>query len=263
MNDVRRRLIRLSVLVLPALLLIAAVYVVRADFRDASSALMAPRYKFDNGRLTFLMKGKARTEALAVWTRDVISNLVKSRDFRTYGFKEPKGGFLIEVRSEPGSTGCEQGSNRIVISGIPDDAPWESVQHDLSRLIARTMLREGAPDADFSPWFEEGVSRYYETTQNPVSSIGSRKDDLITLAARNPPLSLDEALSARRGAYFEAVSHSIVAFLHQAFGSDKISQYAEIERAPGSVPLGEFQRIFGDDVERRWREFLENRPRGS
>ena len=263
MNDVRRRLIRLSVLMLPALLLIAAVYVARGDFRDAASSLMAPRYKFDNGRLTFLMKGKARAEALATWTLKVISMLKEQPHYRIYGFKSPKAGFLVEVRSEPGPTECEQGSNRIVISGIPDDAPWESIQRDLSRLIARTMLREGAPDADFSPWFEEGVSRFYETTQNPVSSIGSRKDDLITQAARNPPLSLAEALSARRGAYFEAVSHSIVAFLHVAFGADKIAQYADIERAPGSVPLGEFERIFGDDVERRWREFLDNRQRGS
>lgn len=260
MNDVRRRIIRLSVLVLPALLLIAAVYVVRADFRDAASALMAPRYKFDNGRLIFLMKGKARAEPLAAWAGELISKL---KSDRIYGFRYPKAGLLVEVRNQPGTTGCERGSNRIVISGIPDDAPWESIERELSRLIALAMLREGAPDADFSPWFEEGVSRFYETTQNPISSIGSRKDDLITLAARNPPQSLVEALSARRGAYFEAVSHSIVAFLHGAFLPDKIAQYVDIERAPGSVPIGEFQRIFGDDVERRWREYLDNRQRGS
>ena len=42
-----------------------------------------------------------------------------------------------------------------------------------------------------------------------------------------------------------------------------IARYAEIERAPGSVLLGEFERIFGKDVEKDWRDFLERRQKGS
>jgi len=256
MSDVRRRFVRLSIFLLPALLILAALHFFRGDLREAAPSLMMPRYAFDG--VTFIMKGRSRAEALAPWTQQVIEKL-KERS-AIYGFKAPERGFLIEVQSAGAASECELKSNRIVIRGIRDDAPWELIRQDLSRLIARTMLREGAPDADFSPWFEEGVSRFYEGLQPP---FGSRKPELIVHAARNPPASLEGALESRGGAYFAAVSHSIIAFLHEAYTAELIAKYAEIERAPGSVMLGEFQRIFGKDVEKEWREFLAQRQKGS
>ena len=257
MSDVRRRFVRLSIFLLPALMILAALHFFRGDLRDAAPSLMMPRYTFDN--VTFIMRGRSRAELLAPWTLETISELKKRGAI--YGLKAPEAGFLIEVQSAGVASECAVKSNRIVIRGIRDDAPWEQIKEDLSRLIARSMLREGAPDADFSPWFEEGVSRYYEGTLPP---FGSRKVELIIKAARNPPASLEAALEARpASAYFEAVSHSIIAFLHEAYTADLIAKYAEIERAPGSVMLGEFQRIFGKDVEKEWREFLEKRQKGS
>jgi len=256
MSDVRRRFVRLSIFLLPALLILAALHVFRGDLRDAAPGLMMPRYTFDG--VTFIMRGRSRAEALAPWTMSAIAEL-KQRG-AIYGFKAPEKGFLVEVQSAAGASECEARSNRIVIKGVRDDAPWELIRPDLSRLIARTMLREGAPDADFSPWFEEGVSRFYEGLGTP---FGSRKPELIVNAARNPPESLEAALESRKGAYFDAVSHSVIAFLHEAYRAELIAKYAEIERAPGSVPLGEFQRIFGKDVEDEWREFLERRQKGS
>jgi len=252
MSDFRRRFVRVSVFLLPAFLLLAALHFFRGDLRDAAASLMTPRYVFDD--LTFIMRGRARAEQLAGWLRKEITDL-QSND-RIYRFKTPASGFRIEVRNEQKPSECYVGSNRILICGIPDDAPWERIQPDLSRLVARVMLREGAPDADYSPWFEEGVSRFYEGAK----MIGYRKDELITTAFRNQPATLAEALASRRDApYFDAISHSIVAFLHVAYSVDKRAQYAEIERAPGSVPLGEFERIFDPDVERKWRDYLDRR----
>src|SRR5262245_46416443 len=230
MSDARRRVVRLSIFLLPALLLLAALYVLRGDLRASAASFMVPRYTQDG--LTLILKGKSRAEPLAAWLREEIAELRK-RD-RIYRFTLPKAGFVVEVQSEPGPSYCDRGSNRIVIRGIPDDAPWELIQPDLSRLAVRAMLREGAPDADYSPWFEEGVSTFYEGAK----MIGSRKVEPIRTAARNAPKSLAEALAARPGSYFSDVSHSIVAFLHEAFTVDMIAKYAEIERAPGSVPLG-------------------------
>lgn len=255
MSDARRRVVRLSIFLLPALLLLAALYVFRGDLRASAASFMVPRYTQDG--LTLIMKGRNRAEPLGEWLRGEIASL-KKRD-QIYRFTLPKAGFQVEVQSEPGPSYCDPGSNRIVIRGIPDDAPWERIQPDLSRLVVRAMLREGAPDAEYSPWFEEGVSTYYEGSK----MIGSRKVEPIRSAARNAPKSLAEALAARGGAYFSDVSHSIVAFLHEAFTADIIARYAEIERAPGSIPLGEFQRIFGHDVEGAWREYLERRQNGS
>jgi hypothetical protein len=251
MSDVRRRAVRLSIFLLPALLILAALHYFRDDLRDSASSLMTPRYTFHD--MTFVMRGRARAEQLAGWLRREITEL-RNND-RIYGFKEPAGGFRIEVRSEQRPSESFVGSNRILIGGIPDDAPWEVIQTPLSRLVARVMLREGALDADFSPWFEEGVSRFYEGAR----MIGSRKDDLIFSASQNHPRTLAEALDSRGGAHFEAVSHALIVFLHVAYGPDLRTRYAQIERSPGSVPLGEFERIFGQDVERRWLDFIERR----
>lgn len=250
MSDVRRRVVRLSIFLLPALLVLAALHFFRDDLRDSASSLMTPRYTFDN--MTFVMRGRARAEQLAGWLRKEINEI---RNDPTYGFKEPASGLRIEVRSEPRPSEFFAGSNRILIGGIPDDAPWELIQTPLSRLVVRVMLREAAPDADYSPWFEEGVSRFYEGAR----MIGSRKDDLIYSASQNHPKTLAEALDSRGGAHFEAVSHALVVFLHVAYGRDLRTRYAQIERAPGSVPLGEFERIFGQDVERKWLDFIERR----
>jgi hypothetical protein len=256
MSDLRRRFVRLSIFLLPAFLLLAALHLFRGDLRDAASNYMRSGYTFHGN--FFLMRGHQRAEALGVWTRDAIREILK-RD-RIYRFKEPKSGFRIEIRSEAGTSECEPGSNLIVICGIAENAPMATVQRDLSRLIARAMLREGSPEAAFSPWFEEGVSRFYEGTQPPY---GSRKDDLIADAARNQSFTLAKALEADRGADFDAISHSITAFLHDAFAAEVIARYADIEREPGPVPRGEFERIFGQDVEKEWRDFLERRHKGS
>lgn len=256
MSDFRRRFVRLSVFLLPAFALLAALNFARGDLRDAVAGLLSPGYR--RGGHTFVMKGKARANTLGDWINDSISRL-QERD-RIYSFKIPKSGFRIEVRSEAGPSECDPGSNRILIRGIADDAPVEKIQPDLSRLIVRAMLREGAPDATYSPWFEEGVSRFYEGTQ---TLVGSRKDELIAIAARNPPASLAEALGNARGAYHEAVSHSIVAFLHDAFPVEKIAEYAALERKPGPVPAGTFERLFGQDVEKEWRDYLERKLKGS
>src|SRR5688572_23629134 len=251
MSESRRRFVRLSIFLLPALLILAALHLFRGDLRDAAPSLMTPRYTFDG--VTFIMRSRTRAEALAPWTLDAVDRLRKSAAI--YGFKAPEAGFLIEVQSSGAVSDCEVKSNRIVIRGIPDDAPVEDIKLNLSRLLARTMLREGSPDASFSPWFEEGVSNFYEGSQPP---FGSRKSERIARAARNTPASLVAALEARpTGAYFADVSHSIIAFLHEAKKADLIAKYVEIERAPGSVPLGVFQSIFGEDIEQEWREFLE------
>lgn len=252
MSDLRRRFVRLSVFLLPAFLILAVLHFARSDLRDAVSSILSPGYLRGGNR--FEVKTKERADKLGAWTEEAIRRL--QSDNRIYGFKPPKAGFRIEVRSEAGPSECDPGSNRILIRGIADDAPVDKIQPDLSRLIVRAMLREGAPDAAYSPWFEEGVSRFYEGTQ---ALVGSRKDDLITTAARNAPASLAEALEAKGGAYFDAVSHSIVAFLHEAFRVDKLADYAKIEREPGPVPAGAFERIFGSDVERRWRDYLDKR----
>lgn len=254
MSDVRRRFVRLSIFLLPAFLVLAALHFLRSDLRDAVPNFLNPGYRRDGH--TFIVRGKDRADKLGAWTRDAIAKLQENG--RIYGFKGPKSGFRVEVRSEPGPSECDPGSNRILIRGIPDDAPADDIKPDLSRLIARAMLRQGAPDADFSPWFETGVSWYFEGTPK-----GSRKDPLIAQAARNQPPTLADALSARHGANFEAVSHSIVAFLHESFGADTIARYASIEREAGPVPAGSFERVFGPDAEKDWRDFLERRRKGS
>lgn len=255
MSDARRRIVRLSIFLLPALLLLAGIHVARADLRDKAKNATNPGIK-RYGHSVNMGNLKLADEILA-FTRDTI---VKLQELNwIYGFKAPEKGLEIDVRKEGGISDCPPGSNRIIIRGITDDARIDDVYRELSRLIARAMLREDAPDADFSPWFEEGVSRYFEGT---VPHLGSRKEKLIAAAARNPPRSLADVLNAPKGAYLEA-AHAIVAFLHDTYAPGSIVAYASEERRPGPVSPGAFERIFAPDVEKRWLEYLAQKKKGS
>lgn len=246
MSEVRRRLVRFMILVLPALLLLAAMYAVRGDLRDSAARSRNPGYVRHNN----WFESRRRADDLGDWTHEFTELLAKQG---TYGFKIPASGFRIEIRSEQGSTRYEPGSNTLIVWGARENL--DAIKLEVSRLIARAMLREGAPDAGFSPWFEEGVSQFYKGTQTAV--VGSRKRDLSDRAAMNPPASLAAALSARPDSHnFDAVSHSLVAFLHEGYGTEKIAQYAAEERRPGQVPPGTFERIFGAEVEKAWRDDL-------
>src|SRR5688572_19867747 len=242
MNDARRRFVRLSILLMPAIVPLAAIHAFRGELREVAASMQKPGYSIYGN--TFVMS-RGRAESLAEWTRSYIDSL---KDNRIYGFKEPESGFRIEMRTAPGTSEAIEGSNRIILRGITEGTSLDKILPDLSRLISRAMLRTGAPGSSVSPWFEEGVSRYYEGTQRP---FGSRKDQLILEVALSGPPSLAAALEAKKESpYFAATSHSLVAFLHRAYTTDVISSYAEIERRPGPVPPGEFQRIFGAQVER-------------
>lgn len=252
MSDARRRFVRFSIFLLPAILPLAALHGARADLRDAAASRQNPGYSLHGHR--FLMR-RDRYDVLGPWTHRLVKFLGNNN--RIYGFKAPEGGFRIEIRSEPGASECDAGSNQILLRGVAENARLEDIQEDLSRLIAKAMLRTGAPDAGFSSWFEEGVSLYYQGTQEP---FGSRKDQLILRAARIAPVPLATALAARKeDPYFPEVSHSLVAFLHIAYSDDARARYASVEREPGPVPPGEFRRLFGEDFERAWHEFLERR----
>src|SRR5262245_25592628 len=167
MSDARRRAVRFSIFLLPALVTLAGFHVARPDLRDAAANPANRGFYIDGHR--YVMRGRKRAEELSVFVRDVVTRLQKDR---IYGFKVPPNGFLIEVVSKAGATESIPGSSRILIQGIQDDEPADRIKDDLSRLIAVSMLRLGAADAAFSPWFEEGVSRFYSGTQPP---FGSRK----------------------------------------------------------------------------------------
>lgn len=255
MNDTRRRFVRLSIFLVPAIVPVAGIHVFRGDLRDVAASMQKPGYAIYGN--TFIMS-RNRAESLGPWTRDFVAYLRDNN--RVYGFKAPDSGFRIEIRSSPGTSEAIPGSNRILLRGFTEETPLDKIQTDLSRLIAKALLRTGAPDAGYSPWFEEGVALYYEgTTQRPY---GFRKAELIRdVRLRHPP-SLADALQVRKDSpYFGAISHSLVAFLEEAYLDDVISKYAEIERQPGPVPPGEFQRIFGPDVEQNWHEFIERNGR--
>jgi hypothetical protein len=254
MSDARRRAIRLSLFLLPALVVLAGFHVARPDLRDAAASATHRGYFIDGHR--YVMRGRKRAEDLSAFVRRFIEDL---RKVRIYGFQPPPNGFVIEVVSRPGATESIPGSNRILISGVQDDEPADRIKEDLSRLIALAMLRLGAPDAEFSPWFEEGVSRFYSGSQPP---FGSRKDGLLRRAALNPPASVADALHAGR-TNFDAISHSLAAFLHESFAEEVIAKFAAIEREPGPVSPGDFERIFGAEVGVKWREFLDRHKKGS
>jgi hypothetical protein len=247
MSDVRRKLVRLMILILPAILLIAAMYAFRGDLRDAAAKPRNPgwmheKHKFDT---------RKRRDELGPWVSKFIAKL---SDNGIYGFKEPASGFSIVVRGEQGATRYVPGSKELVVWGIRDEA---AIQRELSRLITCAMLWEGAPDADFSPWFVEGVSRFYESTD--VSAVGSRKEPLTKRAADHPPASLGAAKAARpESPNFDAVSHSLVAFIHEQYPAEKIALYAAVERAGGPVPPGAFESVFGPETEfeKAWRDDL-------
>jgi hypothetical protein len=257
MSEFRRRFVRLSVLLLPAFLALAGLYGFRGDLRDA--AARTPRSGFVRDGNTFFIQGREREEALAVWVHKFTEDL-KDRYGAVYGFTTPKSGFVIEVTPVGVGEECHPGSNRIAIRGIPDDLPLEEIKDDLSRLIARTMLREGAPRETLSPWFEEGVSRFFEGTKSPYGSI---KKPLFDQAAAAGPVSLADGRAGPRRTHFEALSHSIVAFLHSEYPADTIARYVKEEHGAGPVRPGTFERIFGTDVERGWHNFLERRPNGN
>ena len=257
MSEFRRRFVRLSILLLPAFLVLAGLYGTRADLRDAAARTVRSGFVRDGN--TFFIHGREREEALAAWVGKFIEEL-KERHGAVYGFTTPKAGLVIEVTPVGVGEECYPGSNRIVIRGIPDDAPLEEIKDDLSRLITRTMLREGAPQAAFSPWFEEGVSRYFEGTQ---PRYGSVKAYLMSQASAAGEVSLADMLAGRRRSHFESLSHSIVAFLHREYPPDTIARYVKEEQAPRPVPPGTFERIFGTDVEKGWHNFLERRGNGN
>lgn len=254
MNDARRRAVRISIFLLPALLTLAGFHVARGDLRDSAAVWSNFGYVRDGHR--FNIRGRDRAESLSSWVQQVIRTLENNR---MYGFKAPSAGFQIAVRPRGGASEFIRGSNRILIQGIADDVPVDAIKKDLSRLIAKAMLWTGSPDADFSPWFEEGVSRFYE---GPLAE-GSRKDELLLNAARNRPKSLADLMTTQKGPYFDALSHAIVAFLHEAYSEDLRARYADVEREPGPVPPGTFERIFGENVEKSWNEFLDRRQKGS
>ncbi|HKS15890.1 MAG TPA: hypothetical protein VJU16_01105, partial [Planctomycetota bacterium] len=113
----------------------------------------------------------------------------------------------------------------------------------------------GPPDAAWSHWLEEGLATFFET-DDKVS--GAKKEPLIRSAARREGLTLAGLLQGAdpRESGFSAASHSLVAFLHTDFRADHIRRYVEEERRPGPVAPGTFERIFGADVERAWKDFL-------
>jgi|SRR5688572_18286434 len=250
MNDTRRRFVRLSIFMMPAIVPLAGIHVFRGDLRDAAASMQKPGYALYGN--TFVMS-RNRAESLGPWTRDFIAYLRDNN--RIYGFKAPDSGFRIEIRTSPGTSEAIPGSNRIILRGVTEDAPLGGIQEDLSRLVSKALLRTGAPDADFSPWFEEGVSLYYKGNQRPY---GSRKAELIREIRMRRAPSLADALQVKKDSpYFGAISHSLVAFLEDAYLDDVISTYAEIECQPGPVPPGEFQRIFGPTAEQNWHDFIE------
>lgn len=254
MSDLRRRFVRGSVFLLPAFLAVAALHVYRGDLREWYSNVLTPSYH--RAPHTYLIRGsRERVDRITKWTETVVKELENRH--QAFGFRLPDKGFQIDIRREPGPSDWDEPLNRIIIRGVPDDAPAESVRPDLSRLIARAMLAAGAPpDAQLSPWFVEGVSTYFESTSE---SLGSRKEDLIRTAYFNRPETLERALASKPGPYFSAISHSIVAFLKLAYREPVIAEYAAVERKPGPVSPGEFERIFGREAEGKWRESLENR----
>ena len=253
MSDGRRRAVRLSIFLLPALVVLAGFHVARPDLREAASGSGSRGFFIDGHR--YVMRGRKRAEDLSRFVVEFIDQL---KGDRIYGFQAPPNGFLIEVTSGAGASDVP-GSSRILIR-IPEDAPVEDIKADLSRLMALAMLRLGTPDADFSPWFEEGVSRYYAGTRRP---FGSRKDLLVAIAGQHPPASIDKAMNPRDLTHFHALSHSITAFLHESIDPQVIAKYADVERQRGPVPPGEFERIFGPEIGAKWLEYIDLRKKGS
>ena len=252
MSDLRRRSVRLSVFLLPALVAISAAYFFRPDLRDAATDLPPPG--FNLGPHSFIVASRQRAEELREWVDLIVAMLEGPQ--KAFGFRKAWPGFYVEVRREPGASEWIPGTNRIILRGVTSGSPSEFTRPELSRLIARAMLRSGAPaDADLSPWFEEGVSTYFECTTKPP--LGSRKEHLIHTARLNAPATLAAALSIKPGPYFAAVSHSLVAFLKGAYSDSLIAEYATVEREPGPVPPGTFERIFGVGSAAAWRESLE------
>src|SRR5688572_9332757 len=118
MSDTRRRAVRLSIFLLPALLVLAGFHAARADLRDSAANPANRGYFIDGHR--YLIRGRSRAEALSEWVRELIKQLGKNR---IYEFKAPDAGFQIVVHPRGDASEFIRGSNRIHIYGIADDAP--------------------------------------------------------------------------------------------------------------------------------------------
>ncbi|HEY3225569.1 MAG TPA: hypothetical protein VGK61_01075 [Planctomycetota bacterium] len=253
MNDPSRAAVKLAAFLLPAVLLAGALHLWGSDFRGLVVRMLegGPR-TVERATFTLRAPNRAWANDLTEWTEKGIADLVERG--RLLGFRTPDKSLLIVVLDAPIPPAFNPRENSIT---LPKKLESKEAYLRLSNLLTRALLdRAGPPDAAWSPWLKEGLATYFQTSEKIV---GSRKDDLMRQAAdRLESLSLQGLLqgSEAQSSGFSAASHSLVAYLFVDHQEGKLREYFDEERKPGPVATGTFERIFGPDIERDWKESL-------
>lgn len=156
---------------------------------------------------------------------------------------------------------CEYGT--IAIGVAPEDVAWgrRTMTHELAHLVTYQMTSN--PYADIPRWLDEGLSMYAEGDLEPTFGVffdwAISEDSLLSVQtlSSNFPADPDEA----RLSYAE--SYSLVEFLIDDYGSDKMLQLLEVFKR-GSTYDGALEEVYGFDtfgLDNRWRLSLGLEPR--
>ncbi|HTF57980.1 MAG TPA: hypothetical protein VK661_12175 [Planctomycetota bacterium] len=253
MNEPARAAVKLAAFLLPAFLLAGTLHLWGPDLRGLVVRITegGPR---TIERTTFTLKAPNRAWArdLTDWTEKAIADLVDRG--KPLGFRPSDKSLLIVVVDLPVGENFNEQENSITLN-VKNYPEPRKAYGPLSNLLTKALLfHSGPPTAAWSPWLEEGLATYFQTTDKVV---GSRKDDLMRQAAeRLESLTLQRVLqdSDPRGHGLSGASHSLIAFLE--LNDAKFQQYFDEERRPGAIATGAFERIFGPDLEREWKESL-------
>ncbi len=147
---------------------------------------------------------------------------------------------------------------RIAIGIGPESLAWgkKALTHELTHLVVHQMTFN--PYGELPTWLEEGLAM---RSEGPLGAdfasyleVAIEGDTLISARSLSSPFSAFADQS--RLSYAE--SFSLVEFLHDGFGKDKMLELLETFRAGNSYD-GALMTVYGfdtDGLDRRWREHI-------
>jgi hypothetical protein len=142
------------------------------------------------------------------------------------------------------------------------DEVMETIPHELTHMVVEQATWN--PYGGIPTWLNEGLASYAELNGEPPPG---RQEDLEQAIKDDRLLSI-RSLSAEPGDpdqvnLFYAESFSLVKFLLDQYGKDKMSQFLATFKE-GSLPEDALKKVYGfgiDELEAKWRESLGLKPR--
>ncbi len=152
----------------------------------------------------------------------------------------------------------------ILLTASPEgDADWihRVTPHELAHLVTHQMTFNCA--GDIPRWLDEGLAMYAEGSQSPTNQRlleqAIAEDDLISLRTLNSTFSAH----SQEAHLSYAQSYSVVAFLIDEYGRDKMQELLEVFRQ-GSGYDEALEEVYGfdtDGLEEAWRARVGAKPR--